>query len=353
MPRRRYTPEEAALAREEKLAEFAERIERAVDQLVTGEDWLGAIAFAARFRSRSFLNTIAIYIQHQEAYGKGLVPEPLPSYVAGFKQWQQLGRQVAKGQPGYMILAPVTAAFASTDPAAGEWRRLERGERPRTGEYVSKRMVGVKPAYVWDASQTTGDGPIPVRPMPRLLEGQAPAGLWDALADEVVLDRGFTLSEVADAATLGGANGQTDFLLRQVRVRGDMDEAARVKTLAHELGQVLLHDRDGGGVLEHRGIGEVEAESFAAMLCACYGMDTAGYTVPYVAGWAETVKDKSPLEVMRATGERVRLAVVKTLEHLPTPAIDDGTPPGLEAVRAATPTAEPEPAVAVRDGVRL
>lgn len=336
MPQRGYTPEEAVLAREEKLAEFGQKIERAVEELVTGTDWINAIAFAARFRSRSFLNTIAIYVQHQEAHGRGLVPEPLPSYVAGFKQWQQFGRSVAKGQPGYMILAPVTAAFASTDPASGEWRRLEKHERPRTGESVTTRMVGVRPAYVWDVTQTTGEGAVPIRPMPKLLEGEAPVGLWDALADRIVADLGYTLSEVSDAAEIRGANGMTDYLLRRVSVRTDMDEAARVKTLAHELGHILLTDPANPDASHHRGISEVEAESFAAMLAACYGMDTTQYTVPYVAGWSETVKDKTPLEVLQATGERVRRAVLAELEHLPEPAIGDGSLPDLDVPERQT-----------------
>ena len=90
---RTWTPEDAAAAREERLQEFGERMQRAVDELVTGDDWIGAIAFAAKFRSRSFLNTMAIWVQHQDAYAKGLVPNPEPTYVAGFKQWQQLDRR--------------------------------------------------------------------------------------------------------------------------------------------------------------------------------------------------------------------------------------------------------------------
>lgn len=332
MVKRNFTPEDAAAAREEKLAQLQGTLERAVEQLVTGDDWIKAVEFAARFRSRSFLNTLAIWAQHQAAYEAGRVPTAEPTYVAGFKQWQQLGRQVERGQQGYMILAPVTGMYASEDAVSGEWRRLGPGEQPKAGETVSRRLIGVKPAYVWDASQTTGDGRLPTRPVPQLLAGQAPAGLWDSLATRVA-GQGFVLSDAPNARAIGGANGVTNYTERTVQVRADMDDAARVKTLAHELGHVLLSDPKHPDASRHRGISEVEAESFAAMVCASYGMDSTGYTVPYVAGWAETVTNQTPLEVMRATGERVRTAVLAELDHLPTPLIDDGTPPGLTAER--------------------
>lgn len=107
------TTEERRATRDAKLDEFHERLTGAVEQLVSGEDWRRALAFAARFRSRSFNNATSIWLQHMEAYEAGRVPEPFPSYVAGYKQWQQLGRQVEKGQPGYQILAPVTGRFAT------------------------------------------------------------------------------------------------------------------------------------------------------------------------------------------------------------------------------------------------
>lgn len=350
---RTWTPEDAAAAREERLQEFGERMQRAVDELVTGDDWIGAIAFAAKFRSRSFLNTMAIWVQHQDAYAKGLVPNPEPTYVAGFKQWQQLDRRVMKGQPGYMILAPVIGNFASSDPQSGEWRRLAPRERPADGETVSHRLVGVKPAYVWDSSQTDGAGQVPVRPMPKLLEGEAPEGLWDALALRLA-DLGYALGDVPDASEIRGANGMTDYAAKRVEVRQDMDDAARVKTLAHELGHILLTDPANPDASHHRGISEVEAESFAAMVCVCFGMDSTGYTIPYVAGWSETVKDKTPLEVMQSTGERVRKAVLAELDHLPSPSIDDGAPPSLSQERSVdTVEIEPVSVAASREAVGL
>jgi len=316
-------------ARDAKLDALHERLTGAVDALVSGADWRRAMEFATRFRSRSFGNTLLIYAQHLEAWEAGRVPEPVPSYVAGFKQWQTLGRQVMKGQKGYMIQAPVTARFATHTPAVAEsWRRLGRGAKPRPGEVVRSRMIGVRPAYVWDVSQTDGD-PVPEPPRPRLLEGEAPAGLWDGLA-ELVQARGFTLLRVPHEGMIHGANGMTDYTAGTVAVRENMDPAAQVKTLAHELAHVMLHGPDNADAsVRHRGVGEVEAESVALMVGAAHGLDTSDYTIPYVSSWASSVDGKSPAEVVQATGERVRAAAVAILDALPTAQLGKGDPPGL------------------------
>lgn len=323
------TRENSQAAREAKLDELHERLTGAVEQLVSGEDWARALAFAARFRARSFSNTLLIWTQHQGAYEAGRVPEPMPSHVAGYRQWQTLGRQVEKGQAGYQILAPVTGRFASSNPADAEsWRRLGKGEKPRPGEVVRSKMITVRPAYVWDASQTAGE-PIPEPPAPTLLEGETPAGLWDGLADHVRA-QGFAVLRVPHEGMIHGANGVTDYTAKTVTVRENMDPTAQVKTLAHELGHVLLHGPDNDEARQHRGIGEVEAESVALMIGAAHGMDTSGYTIPYVSTWAARVDGKEPVEVVKATGERVRKTALSILERLDTAQVTDGTPPGLD-----------------------
>ncbi|MGB3373937.1 MAG: ArdC-like ssDNA-binding domain-containing protein [Microbacterium sp.] len=322
-------------AREATLAEVHERLTAAVDNLVSGEDWANALAFAARFRSRSFSNTLLIWVQHVSAYEAGLVPEPMPSYVAGYKQWQALGRQVQKGQPGYQIMAPVTGRFASAVPSDKDsWRRLGRFEKPRPGETVRSSMVGVRSAYVWDASQTAGE-PLPAPPAPQLLEGDAPAGLWEGLAG-LVRVAGFRLRRVQHETLIHGANGMTDYAEKTVTVRENMDDAAQVKTLAHELAHVLMHGPDQSDARQHRGIGEVEAESVALMIGAAHGMDTSGYTIPYVSTWAAQVEGQEPAEIVRATGERVRATAMKILDQLDTQMLGDGTPPGLEHASTRT-----------------
>lgn len=323
-------------AREAKLEALHDQLTASVAALVSGDDWRQAMEFAARFRSRSFNNTILIYVQHSVAHAEGRVPEPAPTYVAGFKQWQSLGRQVMKGQSGYAILAPVTSRFATRTPAISEsWRRLSRGEKPQWGEVTRTRMVGLRPAHVWDVSQTEGD-PVPAQPMPVLLQGQAPEGLWDGLAAQVEA-RGFILNRVPNAAAIGGANGVTDYLAREVSVRTDMDPSAQTKTLCHELGHVLLHGPENEDAALHRGIAEVEAESVAVMVGAAHDLDTTSYTIPYVTSWASSVPDRTPVEVVQETAERVRRTAVTILDQLDTAKIGGGDPPGLDrAVLAAT-----------------
>ena len=208
--------------------------------------------------------------------------------VAGYGAWQAMGRQVRKGEKAIWILAPVTRRartdadgtvdgddLAGTSPAP---------EPASTGAGRGRgSVVGFRGAGVFDVSQTDGD-PIPTPPAPQLLEGHAPPGLWDALTS-VITVRGFSVARCASAAEIGGANGLTDYSTRAVTVRGDVDDAQAVKTLAHEAGHVLLHDpADRGRGPACRDLIEVEAESVAYLVAAHHGLDTADYTFAYIAG---------------------------------------------------------------------
>jgi hypothetical protein len=346
------TADAARAARDAKLDALHDRLTGAVEQLVSREDWRRALEFAARFRARSFRNTLLILAQHEEAFEQGRVPDPEPSYVAGYRQWQALGRQVAKGQPGYMIFAPVTGRFASSTPQdPGSWRRLDRFEKPKPGEAVRSRMVGAKPAYVWDVSQTTGD-PIPERPKVAPLSGEALEGLWDGLA-ALIEAEGFAVTRVPDASAIQGADGLTHYGTRVVSVREDLSPAEQAVTLVHELAHVRMHGPDNEDAARHRGIREVEAESVAVMVAAAHGMDATAPSALYVSDWATTVKDKSPVEVVQETGERVRKVAGSILDALPTVQVGSGDPPGLtrkaqardRPARSVAPVAElPRPA---------
>ncbi len=340
MARRKMSAEEVQAYRAERLTQLEGHIERRVEQLVTGEEWLSAVAFAGRFRSRSWLNSLAIAVQHADAHAEGRVPNPSPTYVAGYSEWQKLGRWPASGQTGYIVRSPVFERWASANPASGEWRRLRFREKPRPGEAVRRRMAGTKPGTVWDVSQTDGK-PIPERPEPQLLRGEAPVGLWEGVTGQIRA-AGFDVVDVP-AARLGTANGMTNFRSKHVLVRSDMDDAARARTALHELGHVLMHDPRNTDRGSRLGVLEVEAESLAAMVCASYGMDPDGYTIPYVAGWASSVDEVEPGEVIRQVGERVRAVACDVLDQLDAPVSGDGKPPA-PAPAAPARSARPESA---------
>lgn len=83
----------------------------------------------------------------------------------------------------------------------------------------------------------------------------------------------------------------------------------------------------------HRGVAEVEAESFALMIAAAHGMNTDAYTIPYVATWASRVKSQDPVTTVQQAAARVRAAALQALDHLQTQQTADGTPPPSPAAR--------------------
>jgi len=319
-------------AAEAKLQAAHDTLTALVEGLQSGEDWRRALETAARFHRYSFGNALLIVASHARLHAEGLVPDPVPDLVAGYRTWQALGRQVTRGQRGHTILAPRTRTVREVLDGAGARRELDRGEQPRPGETQATRrpVVGWTTTTVFSMSQTDG-ADLALPPEPRLLTGQAPPGLWEALAAQIAA-AGYVLSDAPDAAALGGANGVTNFTTRTVQVRADMDPVARVKTAIHELAHVLMHapgadDVDLAQGDLHRGVREVEAESVAFLIGAAHGMDTTAYTLPYVAGWAGGT---DPAATVRATAERVVRTARGVLDALGTDHGLGGHPPGVD-----------------------
>jgi antirestriction protein ArdC len=278
--------------RSDKLAEAHDRLAQAVEALVSGDDWQAFLAMAAKLHGYSSANVLLILSQ-----------APWASRVAGYRTWLQLGRQVRAGEKGIAILAPCryrTAADNSGDDPD-----------PQPDRVVVR---GFRVVYVFDISQTDGP-PIAQPARPDLLQGQAPEGLWDALAGQVA-----TAGYVLERGECAGANGRTSFDARTVRVRADVDDAQAVKTLCHELAHVELHDGTEYAT-GCRGRAEIEAESVAYLVCHHAGLATDNYTFAYVAHWSD-----GHLETLRATAERVVAAARRIIGRLdPDPAgeLDD------------------------------
>ena len=214
-------------------------------------------------------------------------------HVAGFRTWLSLGRHVRKGETGLAVLAPVRVKVTAEDG-------LE-----------SWIVRGFKLEHVFAACQTDGEGEIPEPIRPSLLVGQAPVGAWDALR-RLVETRGFSVTR----APLFPANGTTSMATREVTVADRLEDAAAVKTLAHELAHVILH-ADTCDYHANRQRCEVEAGSVAFVVCRELGLETDVYTFPYVATWAS-----GEVKVVANAAERVLGCARGILEELETIASD-------------------------------
>lgn len=251
------------------------QLESGVTALVGSDEWQAYLTMASKFHHYSFNNQLLIALQC-----------PAATRVAGFKAWQGMGRQVRKGERSIGILAPMSRKVR--DDVTGQ---------------EESRVIGFRVVSVFDVSQTDGE-PLPEQPRPILLDGQAPTGLWNALAS-IVAGNGYRLERGA----CNGANGFTSPSEKLIRVRDDVSDAQAVKTLAHEIGHMTMHCDGDDLTITHRGIGEIEAESVAFIVANHYGIPTESYSFAYIGLWANGDMDK-----VRATAQRVSKTARSVIE---------------------------------------
>jgi hypothetical protein len=261
-----------------------ELIEQALTHLQAEGAWEQALRAQAHFHDYSFRNAALIAYQCPHA-----------TRVAGYHTWQRLGRQVRRGERGIRIVAPIVR---------------------------EDELVGWRCATVFDISQTEGP-PLPCEP--QLLRGGDLGA--NALLEEVARRMGIAVTE---EALPPGINGLYHRLSSRISLARDLPPRHRAKTLAHELGHVVLHT----DAALPRPIVELEAESVAFVVCHTLGIDSSDYTFGYLLHWSGG--SQKALDALAASGERIRCAARELIAHAHTsltPAVDLQGP---EATKLAT-----------------
>jgi antirestriction protein ArdC len=246
--------EQRQAEREALLAQLGEKVAALADS----EEWVAYLEFVAAFRHYSFNNLLLIAAQCPHA-----------TRVAGYRKWQELGRQVRKGERSIKILGYSTKKITTTDPA--------------TGEEVEDRVVRYPVLSVFDLSQTDGD-PIPTDAY-QLPTGDGPIGALDQLTTWLTAE-GWTLTEKPLA---GGCEGYTDHQQQVIVTDTGLEPAARLAVLLHEAAHAVLHGELAAGEYQaDRGLCETEAESVAYVLANLLGLDADASSISYIAGWSAT-----------------------------------------------------------------
>jgi antirestriction factor ArdC-like protein len=267
----------------DRLRDIHEQLQQGVHALTTSEDWLRALAFAGRFYSYSFGNTLLISAQRPDA-----------TWVAGFQRWRELGRYVRRGERGIAILAPVVV---------GRRHDAETDEPERVVRFF-------KVAHVFDVAQTDGNELPRTVFADRLTSGdERERDLYTGLADSMRSDGWRVESVPPSTLAIHGreTNGVTVYSARSVQVRDDLSPAQAFKTLAHERAHTLLHD----GTTAARELIECEAESAAYVVLTALGIDAGAYSFGYVAGWS-----KGDAKIVQAAGRNALCAAQRILAGL-------------------------------------
>jgi hypothetical protein len=295
-------------------------LRQAITGLVTGEDWARAMGAAAHLRSRSFTDALLVHTQHTARYHAGTVVAPVARCVAGWRDWERLGRRVAPGQSGNVVIGPLTVPPGGAGPVAGT----------------------VDVGWVWDVSQTVGP-PIVTGERPLLDQGVRPAGLWSALVD-IAQQVGYGW-QYTDRVFLAGRVARTDHRTWTIGVDPHVDDATSLLALAHEVAHLVCHDPTDTEAWTHQGTGEIEAASVAAIIGAAHAMPTNQLHFPDVATWA-TVPGPARARAILGVGTTARNIAVDLLGRVNTFQTGGGTPPGLDldASDPARPPAAPAPA---------
>ena len=71
----------------DKLRAAHDKLQEAVAEIVSGEEWKRMLQVASKFHNYSFNNQLMIFLQRPDA-----------TVVAGFNRWKSLGRFVKKGE---------------------------------------------------------------------------------------------------------------------------------------------------------------------------------------------------------------------------------------------------------------
>jgi antirestriction protein ArdC len=213
---------------------------------------------------------------------------PDATRVAGIRTWNGLNRHVRKGEHGIAILAPCVYRSRKDDAPDADRQKATAPTDPGDAEPMPRReLQGFRVVHVFDVTQTDGT-PLP-DVQPQQLAGQAPTAVWEGLVG-LTTDAGYRL-ERRSCPT--GVNGWTAPEDRLVVLADDLAPAQATKTLAHELGHIRANHAgrfpDYGVDRTCRGAAEVEAESVAYVVTTHLGMETAAYSVPYIAGWADDI----------------------------------------------------------------
>jgi antirestriction protein ArdC len=256
---------------------------KAAEELRSSRGWQRWLATRCHFHNYSLGNQLLIAMTH-----------PTATQVAGFRKWLELGYAVRHGQKAIRIWAPCPPSRKQLQ----RWQHTGANpdERPRT-------YFKLVPVFAQDqvAPLPPPADPAPLEPPIHDLGGDelAPAiPKLDALATEIGC-------RIEEEPMHGDCHGYYELETGRIAIKADLSANAKVKTRCHELAHALIRcePNDDDPQLD-RASEELVVESVAFTCTGALGIRSDGYSVPYLASWAEHA-DLAVLEQTAALIDRL------------------------------------------------
>jgi hypothetical protein len=252
------------------------------------EDYKRWLNFYDGFHQYSFNNTMLIYMQN-----------PSASLCAGFNTWKNKKRYVKAGEKGLKILAPITETVLREVPVLDDDGKPILDENGKEQTKKVKEKVFANKFYVtstFDVSQTEGE-PIPELSYSGTSEKVENYGALKKVLEEIAPFPVEYTDELQE-----GCDGRCSYTAEQIYVRNDMEEAKTVEVLIHEIGHAYMHDKTRfEEAKEHLKVisdREIQAESLSYIVTHKLGLDTSGFSFPYIAAWSSNHTEQEVMNAM-------------------------------------------------------
>lgn len=255
------------------------------------EDYKRWLNFYDGFHQYSFNNTMLIYMQN-----------PSASLCAGFNTWKNKKRYVKAGEKGLRILAPITETVLREVPVLDDDGKPILDENGKEQTKKVKEKVFANKFYVtstFDVSQTEGE-PIPELSYSGTSEKVENYGALKKVLEEIAPFPVEYTDELQE-----GCDGRCSYTAEQIYIRNDMEDAKTVEVLIHEIGHAYMHDKtrfeeakEHLKVISDRDSREIQAESLSYIVTHKLGLDTSGFSFPYIAAWSSNHTEQEIMNAM-------------------------------------------------------
>ena len=234
------------------------------------------------FHNFSVGNSLLAFFQ---CYDRGITPGPLNTY----KGWQQLARQVRKGEKAIVLCMPLAykkRVREETKGAEESGTNQPVHDEKDVCDEITRYRFALRP-YWFVLAQTDGETAF------------TPSIPGFDLATAL---RELRVQQVDFESTNGNAQGYA--FERSIAI----NPVAQLphKTTFHELGHIVLGHTEGGQLVDSdltpRNIREVEAESVALICCEALQLAGSEYARGYIQNWlcGDTISDHSAQKIFSA-----------------------------------------------------